>query len=246
MKYLILADIHGNFPALKKVLTHAKGKYDRMIVLGDLVGYLAQPNECVHLLRENGADQVFILGNHDAACVDLLDYANFTPEAKFAVDWTKEVLTADNRDFLASLPETIVMDGMHLVHGTKTAPVTEYMIHESIIRRNFEMIRPGELIACGHHHVAHLMRSISERDFMADLVIKNKDYKLTTDAKFIIKTFSVGFPRDGHNQAGYCLFDSERRLLSYCRVGYPVAQTIKAIQKAGLPDKMVYRIRNGV
>ena len=103
MRYLILADIHANLEALETVLTAAAGTWDRVLVLGDLVGYGAEPNEVVDAVRALDPAAI-IRGNHDKAACGLEDGSNFNHVARAAASWTSDVLTPDNRTYLRELP----------------------------------------------------------------------------------------------------------------------------------------------
>lgn len=102
MRTLILSDIHANLTALEAVLAAAAGRYDRVWFLGDLVGYGPDPNECIDRLR--GLDALCLSGNHDWAVLGKLDASDFNAEARRIVDWTRETLTAENREFLNAQP----------------------------------------------------------------------------------------------------------------------------------------------
>ena len=99
--YLILSDIHGNYEALEAVLEDARGRYDRILCLGDLVGYGADPNQVAEWAKANVVS--IVRGNHDRACTgtDLLEY--FNPAARASALWTRGALTPDNRSYLEHL-----------------------------------------------------------------------------------------------------------------------------------------------
>jgi len=116
MRTLVLSDLHANLTALQASLQATEGKWDRLVCLGDVVGYGPDPNEVATILREMGA--VTIRGNHDKAVAELMPTDDFNPVAKFAVHWTRSQLSNENLDWLASLPQgPLEAEGLVLVHG---------------------------------------------------------------------------------------------------------------------------------
>ncbi len=247
MKYLILADIHANIHALEKVIKTSRGDYDRIVVLGDIVGYGAYPNECVELLKKVAAKtDVCLKGNHDAAAVGELDFSNFQATAQEAIRWTQKNLKSENATFLKGLLDQARIGDVYYVHGTLTHPLTEYMIYDDVILANFNRLQDGEMIFCGHHHVAHVMQFLGGSDIAVELVTREKEYVLGREHRFIVKTFSVGFPRDGNPMAGWCFFDDEKRLIAFRRVKYNIHAAMRGIEKAGLPAKNAQRLKLGI
>ena len=135
MKILVISDIHANLMALKAVLD-AAGEVDAVWCLGDVVGYGPNPNECVELIRKQ-PNVICLLGNHDAACIGKMSVETFNHEARMAVDWTKSILTLENRDFLLGLPETVVHNEVTLAHGSPREPVYEYLLDVQSAAENF-------------------------------------------------------------------------------------------------------------
>lgn len=102
MRTLVLSDLHANLTALQASLKAAEGKWERVVCLGDVVGYGPDPNEVTTQIRELGA--VTIRGNHDKAVAELMATDDFNPVAKLAVNWTRAQLSNENLDWLAGLP----------------------------------------------------------------------------------------------------------------------------------------------
>lgn len=155
MKALILSDIHANLAALESVLTAAKGRYDIVWCLGDVVGYGPRPNECVEMIRELAT--ICIMGNHDLAVLGKpgMDVEAFNPYAQQAVLWTRDTLTQTNRDYLAGLPDRPVRptggDDLLLTHASPREPVSEYIMTPSIAMENFGVFAEG-ICLVGHTH----------------------------------------------------------------------------------------------
>ena len=153
MRSLIVSDIHGNLEALDTVLAVLDGRYDDVLVLGDLVGYGADPNGVVDRVKSLNPRAV-IRGNHDKVAAGLEDGDSFNAVARSAVLWTFEALTPENRAYLSNLPEGPVEidDLLEICHGT---PYDEdaYLFDELDALRAFEAAtRPVCLY--GHTHVA--------------------------------------------------------------------------------------------
>jgi hypothetical protein len=127
MRFLVISDIHANLSAFEAVLAEARGQWDKIWFLGDLVGYGPDPNECIALLRQQ--EHLALSGNHDWAVLDRLDIYSFNPDARAAIGWTQSALTNENRDYLAGLP-TMVTEGDHftLAHASPRHPVWEYIL----------------------------------------------------------------------------------------------------------------------
>ncbi|RMD52477.1 MAG: metallophosphoesterase, partial [Candidatus Thermofonsia bacterium] len=106
MRILVISDIHANLPAFQAVLEDAKGKWDQIWCLGDLIGYGPHPNECVSLLREH--DHISLSGNHDWAVMGRIDINTFNKEARRVVEWTRQNITQETMDYLQTLPSILI------------------------------------------------------------------------------------------------------------------------------------------
>src|SRR5512136_779410 len=126
MRILVISDIHANLTALEAVLSEA-GSFDAAWCLGDLVGYGPDPNECITRVREL-SKLLCIIGNHDAAALELIDSDTFNPEARTAILWTRKALSDSSVSFLSSLPEKIELEHVTLAHGSPRHPVWEYLL----------------------------------------------------------------------------------------------------------------------
>ncbi len=241
MRYLVLSDIHSNLPALEAVLAEVDLSHiDEVLCLGDLVGYGPHPNECIARLRE--LPLRCVAGNHDWAAIGKMDTAEFNLAAREACQWTEKELTAENRAYLQSLPETFVQDDYTLVHGSLRAPIWEYVTHPLVAQRSFELLNT-QLCFHGHTHVPVVFR---EEGPNPQAYILPPGQRITLDRnRYMINTGSVGQPRDGDPRASYLLFDSQEATLEYRRVDYPVEETQKSMKKKGLPESLITRLSYG-
>jgi diadenosine tetraphosphatase ApaH/serine/threonine PP2A family protein phosphatase len=243
MVYLILSDIHANMEALEAVLA-AAGSYDHALVLGDLVGYGADPNDVVERVRRLPS-ATFIRGNHDKVAARLASVEHFNYLARFAIQWTAEALTPANFDWLAALPAgpAAVDDIVEICHG---APFDEdaYIFDDLDVRRALAAaIRP--LCLFGHTHVPAAFRMAGE--LYAIGPPRGDRFRLTldNDARYLVNCGAVGQPRDGDPRAAFALLDTAARTLTVVRVPYDVASAQARIINAGLPDVLAHRLAIG-
>jgi diadenosine tetraphosphatase ApaH/serine/threonine PP2A family protein phosphatase len=245
VRYLILSDIHANLDALETVLQHADGRWDRALVLGDLVGYGAEPDAVIDRVRGLGAD-VVIRGNHDKAACGIDDGSQFNTVARIAAMWTGEQLTDDNLAYLRALPMgPIEIDaGTEICHG---APFDEdhYIFDGSDALLAFDAIeRP--LCLYGHTHLPAIFRHVDEHyegappDPDREVLLP-----LQRGAQYLVNVGSVGQPRDGDPRAGYGVLDADARELRLYRVPYAVEEAQRKIIAAGLPASLANRLALG-
>ena len=245
LRYLIIADVHANLEALETVLSTAAGSWDRVLVLGDLVGYGASPNEVVDAIQALNPAAI-IRGNHDKAVCGLEDGSNFNHVARAAATWTFEALTPDNRTYLRELPAgPVTIDGrVEVCHG---APFDEdhYIFDaDDALRALATASRPVCLF--GHTHLPVVFHYENE---MFDGYVPDGDdphpLVLQPDAQYLINVGSVGQPRDGDPRAAYGIYDDDQSTLFMYRVPYPVDGAQRRILAAGLPATLANRLAVG-
>jgi diadenosine tetraphosphatase ApaH/serine/threonine PP2A family protein phosphatase len=239
MRYAIISDIHSNLEALQAVLEDIAGQaVDQVLCLGDVVGYGADPNECVRLVRDRAAH--IVAGNHDHAAVGKTDISYFNPHAKRAVSWTAKTLMLEHARFLCGLPYTLKLEGLFLVHATPSdPPAWNYLLSARVAEAEFaEFEEPVCLI--GHSHQPLIFSS-------GDGTRPWRGEKLTCspDQRYIVNVGSVGQPRDGDPRACYALVDTAGKTLQLRRVRYDVRAAQRKILQAGLPPVLAVRLANG-
>jgi diadenosine tetraphosphatase ApaH/serine/threonine PP2A family protein phosphatase len=245
MRYLAISDIHGNIEAFEAVLRVLEGRYDETLVLGDLVGYGADPNAVVDRVRELGARTV-IRGNHDKVAAGLDDAESFNAVARSAVLWTYEALTPDNRTYLATLPAgPQAIDGLlEICHGT---PFDEdaYLFDDLDALRAFEASsRPVCLF--GHTHVAVGFRYADSLELVAGPGdTAGITIAFAPEARYLINPGSVGQPRDGDRRAGAAIVDTTAGTMELFRIPYPIEEAQRKIRLAGLPEVLAKRLSLG-
>ena len=248
MRYLILSDIHANLDAFDTVLEHAAGRWDRVLVLGDLVGYGAEPNAVVERVRELKPDAV-IRGNHDKAACGIDDGSQFNHVARMAAIWTGEQLTPENREYLHDLPMgPAQIDALtEICHGT---PFDEdhYVFdgNDATMALN-SASRP--LCLYGHTHLPAIFRVVDHdmASFEGDAPDPDREVvvRLQRGAQYLINAGSIGQPRDGDPRAGYGVLDDEAREMRLYRVAYPIQSAQQKIMAAGLPASLANRLALG-
>jgi diadenosine tetraphosphatase ApaH/serine/threonine PP2A family protein phosphatase len=243
MTYLVLSDVHANLEALEAVLA-AAGEYDHALVLGDLVGYGANPNEVVQRLQALPA-VTFIRGNHDKAATQLASVEHFNHLARFAIQWTTEQLTPANFDWLAALPTgpLAIDDLIEICHG---APFDEdaYIFDDLDVRRAMAAAsRP--LCLFGHTHVPAAFRLAEALLPVGPLRGDQFHLRIEPTARYLVNCGAVGQPRDGDPRAAFAILDTGQRTLTINRVVYDVATAQAKIIDAGLPEVLAHRLAIG-
>jgi diadenosine tetraphosphatase ApaH/serine/threonine PP2A family protein phosphatase len=240
VSFLIVSDIHGNREALEAVLADARGRYDRIVCLGDLAGYGADPNFVVDWARADVS--AIIRGNHDKVCAGLESLYSYRPAARLAAEWTLNALTADNRAYLERLPRgPLPYEGFDLVHGSPLDE-DEYLmtIHDVAAIRN-EIESP--LSFFGH---THLQGGFLIARGSVKTIDPRRVLQLERHYTYLVNPGSVGQPRDGDPNAAYAIYWPQDRVVEFRRVPYDAAAAAEKIRTAGLPDSLAARLLTGV
>lgn len=233
MRYAVLADVHANLHALDAVLAAVRrDDVDGVLCAGDLVGYGAFPNECVDRLRAAGA--VCVAGNHDLIATGRLDDARSSTAARESLRWTRGVLRADSRRFLAGLPLRTVVDGMAMAHGSLDDP--EEYVGSADRGRELLARLPGlgagaGVLVLGHTHepwaLGATLGTALRRGTGGCVLPRGEPYLLNPG--------SVGQSRDVAPHARYLVLDLDRRRASFRAVRYDLRACRAALRRAGLP-----------
>jgi diadenosine tetraphosphatase ApaH/serine/threonine PP2A family protein phosphatase len=249
MRALIISDIHSNIEALQAVLAAAPA-HDSVWNLGDIVGYAANPNEVIDVVRKLAA--VSIRGNHDRACTSMAALEDFSPIADRAVQWTRRVLTREHQNWLADLPAgPLSPNGAEVscVHGS---PIDEdeYLVCTDDAVPALRAAR-ARVTFFGHTHRQVGFAGNGEDTFSLGPIYSSEDeadqYELPLRGGFhyLLNPGSVGQPRDGDWRAAFAIYDQARALFTWHRVPYDLDTTQAGIRRAGLPDILADRLRDG-
>jgi diadenosine tetraphosphatase ApaH/serine/threonine PP2A family protein phosphatase len=245
MRYLVVSDIHANIEAFNAVLDAAPADtWDAFVVLGDLVGYGAEPNAVVDRIRELHPVAV-IRGNHDKAACGLDDGSNFNQIARYAAAWTGDTLTADNREYLRALPAgpVVIDDRVEICHG---APFDEdhYIFDAHDARRALES---SERSVClfGHTRLPVVFAAGGTKFRGTIPEVDDLTVALEDGIRYLVNVGSVGQPRDGDPRAAFAIYDSAEPSIQLRRVPYPVQIAQRKISRAGLPQSLANRLAIG-
>lgn len=244
MRTGILGDIHSNLSALDAVLKRfEKERVERILSVGDIVGYGARPAECIERVRSIGA--VVVKGNHDAACVGELDMRYFNEHARAALRWTRTVLDEEDMGWLSSLPFVADLVDCCVGHGTYHRPeLFDYIQGPSDADPSLEVMTVP-LCFVGHTHVPVALLRL-EDDPGHTAYTLDPEIDLADVRRALINVGSVGQPRDEDPRAAYAVFDSDDRRVWIGRVPYDIEDEAKRIRSVGLPDVLAKRLFLGV
>ena len=239
MKYAIIADIHANWEAFQVVLDDAeKQKVTHYACLGDIVGYNANPKECLGIVRK--MNMPCVKGNHDEYCSteDVLE--GFNPAAAEAVHWTRQQLNDEERQWLSELKYSRMVANFTLVHATLDAPERWGYVFDKLAAAASFPYQNTQVCFFGHTHVPVA--------FMRDTVVRGGTYskfKIDTAKKYFINVSAVGQPRDNNPKSGYVIYDMDEGTIELRRLEYDIPTAQKKILAAGLPERLAERLAVG-
>lgn len=238
----LISDIHGNLPAFKSVVADIRETgVDEIWCLGDLIGYGAQPDECVALAKEEC--EVCLIGNHDLVVLNKLDIADFSMNAALAAKWTQDHVQQETLDFLNTLEPFDTSRALGLYHASPRDPIWEYVLSALLADQCMDQMEP-RIGVVGHSHVALYFWRTDETVASGDTAPGGTRYDMS-NGRWIVNPGSVGQPRDGDPRAAWMLFDAETSTATWNRVEYPIEEAARAIQQAGLPQALAERLYYG-
>ena len=241
MRYGIISDIHGNLEALETVQKALSGeKVDKVLCVGDMVGYGADPAECIK--QTKALSEVIVCGNHDAATAGVKSMAFFNEAARNAVIWTQKNLSDKDKDFLKSLDLVYKNEHLTLVHGTLQEPGEfHYMFDKGVADATFKLMETPVTFV-GPSHVPGIF---SKKKGSLNYFYKEK-VKLSRGESLIINVGSVGQPRDGDPRLCYSVYDTSKNLIELKRLSYDIKKAQRKILDARIPTFLAYRLSEGV
>lgn len=249
MKILILADIHSNWEALKKVFKYISEKHieiDEYYILGDIIGYGPFPNECINLISKLPRCKI-LFGNHEMAVLNKLSTQHFNSYAKEAIIWTKSKLHKENIQFLRTLlvRDQTEYDSINylFVHGSPQDEIREYITNRTIAKMNFNKLN-ADVCFFGHTHVSIFF--LKDQDVViSNFLHDGMKIKIDKRYQYLINIGSVGQPRDGDSRLSFGILDTIKRTVLIKRLKYRYKNTQKAVIKAGLPGSLATRLAYG-
>ena len=245
MRLALLADIHANRQAFAACLDAARARgAERLICLGDIVGYGADPEWAVDTAMDlvaNGG--IAVRGNHDNAIGEPSDSMN--ADAQAAIDWTRNRLSAEQKAFLAGLPILRAEDNRLYVHSEASDPAKWRYVRDTSDAARSMMATELQITFCGHIHRPGLYSMSSTAKMTSFVPTSGVPVQLLTGRRWLAVLGSVGQPRDGDPAASFAMFDTASREITYHRVPYDVATAAARIKANGLPLWIADRLSIG-
>ena len=239
MRYALIADIHSNLEALEVVLNDAKEqKCTHYACVGDVVGYGANPKECLDIVRSMGMPVV--KGNHDEYCSSEEDLEGFNPHAAEAVNWTRKQLSKEDREWLRELKYIRLVASFSMVHATLDGPQRWGYVFDKLAAAASFTYQNTAVCFFGHTHVPVA--------FVRDSMVRGGTYskfRVEPGKKYFVNVGAVGQPRDGNPKSGYVVYDLNECTIELRRLDYDIPKAQKKIIEAGLPQRLADRLAVG-
>jgi len=239
MRYAVIADIHANLEAFDVVLNDAKEqKCTHYCCLGDVVGYNANPKECLDIVR--GMGMPCVKGNHDEYCSTDDDLEGFNPHAAEAVNWTRRQLRPEDRLWLRELKYVRLVASFSVVHATLDGPQRWGYVFDKLAAAASFTYQNTSVCFFGHTHVPVA--------FVRDSMVRGGTYskfKAEPGKKYFVNVGAVGQPRDGNPKAGYVVYDLNEGTIELRRLDYDIPKAQKKIMEAGRPQRLADRLSLG-
>jgi putative phosphoesterase len=231
MRYAIISDIHSNLEALQAVFEYCRYlDIDTILCLGDIVGYGANPRECLAILQKVGA--IMVAGNHDWAVSGKLNASYFPNDGKEAIFWTRNQFSFEEISFLNSLNLIYQNHELIITHSSLHQPeVFTYLDGIEKVKHSFAVMKQP-ICFIGHTHIPKVY-VCRDKEI---LEVQPLDLELNPDYQYIVNVGSVGQPRDGVPMTSFCLYDTTTHMIELKRVEYDINTAQKKIIEADLPD----------
>ncbi len=245
MKYAIISDIHSNYSALVCCIEKLKKEnIYKIFCCGDIVGYCAEPNECIEYFKKENI--LSVLGNHDAALLDIIELDYFNRYAKDAIVINKNLIVPENIEFLRLIKQKEIFEDMLFVHGSIEDPLVEYLDNVYLLRKNIKFLKQ-KLCFCGHTH-RPFVYSYDFKNNKEDLKVPDKEiykFEIEGEKKYIINVGSVGQPRDADNRACVVIYDKDNSVIEFKRIKYNIFHTQQKMLELKIPEFLIKRLDFG-
>ena len=242
MIFVVYSDVHSNLEALSNFFNVLKDvNYDKLVCLGDLVGYGPDPNSVVELIREKS--DIVLGGNHDFGVVGKTSLANFNPYALSACIWTREKLYQGNWKYLDSLRAKKVVNGITWVHSSPFQPEEWHYVLPNSYEHNFFKHLDTQVCFVGHSHLPVILERTPKLEIKTHTPAS---FFLKPNHKYIINVGSIGQPRDGNPEPVFVVYDSKVSRIDFKRFSYKFTATQKKILIEGLPPYLADRLSQGL
>ena len=239
MRYAVIADIHSNLEALEVILQDTKDqKCTHYACVGDVVGYGANPKECLDIIR--GMGMPCVKGNHDEYCSSEEELEGFNPHAAEAVNWTRKQLTKEDRQWLRDFKYVRLVASFSMVHATLDGPQRWGYVFDRLAAAASFTYQNTSVCFFGHTHVPVA--------FIRDTFVRGGTYskfRVEPGKKYFVNVGAVGQPRDGNPKAAYVVYDLDEGTIELRRLDYDIPKAQKKILAAGLPPRLAERLAYG-
>ena len=239
MLYAIVSDIHANLVAWKAVLADLTAmKADKIVCLGDVVGYGPEPAEVLESVYRHV--DAFVMGNHDAVAAGKMSAESFNEHARAMIEWTTGRISAKGRAFLGEQPLVLSGPGFVCTHGALDCPAAfNYILTPEEALATFNAT-DAPLVFVGHTHLPGI--AVLGASGVPHLLAP-QDFEVENGKRFIVNVGSVGDPRDEDPRASYCLYDDRARIVAFRRVAFDYATLKEAVTKVGIAPETVSLLR---
>ena len=239
MKFAIFGDVHSNLEALNAVLQDARSHdCTHFVCIGDIVGYNANPSECLDVIQK--LDCPVVKGNHDEEASLDTELVGLNPLAQKSMQWTRDNLDLNQKKYLKELKLARHVGDFTIVHATLDSPASWGYVTSKFDALESLGYQYTPVCFFGHTHVpAFYFKDLRMEEH------QGKSIKIETGKKYQINVGSVGQPRDGDFRSSYCIYDVDERLIINRRVGYDIKTAQEKILKAGLPEQLAHRLAEG-
>lgn len=245
-RFAILADVHANLEALNAVIEDARSQsVTEFYCLGDIVGYNANPQECIDKIKEIGATT--ICGNHDYYCSHEKSLEDFQPHAAAAIDWTRRQINPQSQKWLTGLPLSLKFfnNAFSMVHGTLDMPELWGYVFDTFDAESHFPYQQTAVCFHGHTHVPLIFEKQGTDVKRYPATESGARVSLSSMRKYFINVGSVGQPRDGNPKSSYLIYEPRSRIIEFRRVEYDIDSAAEKVVRAGLPTRLSERLRVG-
>lgn len=241
MRMAVLSDVHANLEALEAVAADMdRQRVEKVMFLGDVVGYGADPNACVKLIAR--LCDIRLMGNHDYVGLGLDSPKYFNVMAQQSILWTQKELDRKATELMSDFSLEAEYLNYYFVHATPDNPLEwNYLLTPDEAARNFAAFAQ-DICFVGHSHLPAVFRL--RPDGASDMV-RETEFRAEPDCRYIINVGSVGQPRDGNHEACYLIAETDVNIFTYRRVGYNLPKAQEKMKKARLPEFLITRLAGG-
>lgn len=243
MRYLIISDIHSNLEALQAVLQY--NHYDQVLMLGDIVGYAADPEETVKLIQQINP-VASVRGNHDKVVAGLEKADSFVPRARDSARWNQRHLSAESLQYVRGLPKgPIQVEPLFSIAHGSPADEDDYLFPHASPNKAFKNLATP-ICFFGHTHIPTIFYRLGNATYVTQVEHPVRVTLSLESCRYLINPGSVGQPRDGDPRAAFLAFDTQTLSVEFFRVNYDIARAQQKIRAAGLPPFLAHRLARGM